>query len=289
MRILLRFLPLVALLLSVSGEAQVIRNGQRYSVPNLSVQDRFNRPVGRVPNARMGLMVGGRVGPTIFFGDLVDSGKAGFAGAVFVEKELNSFLNLRAALEVGFCQGGQIEGDGFRSIHGSLQVGVRFKLLDLIFGYDNQRLCQPYLLLGGGGIFYHPIKKLTGGFKQMWEEAQEGTILKFMDISSFKAAGQVYGGGGCSFCVSRKISITAEIHENMLFSDDYDTHEGYQNGDGSWTHSDGKFDFYLTPSLGVIYRFVSASKFTNGHKLVKSSYSNNHASSSRNANRMRRR
>lgn len=255
-------------------------------------QSRFNTPMGRVGSAKIGLLIGGRAGVAIGSGDLVDDGKCGFTASFIVEKEVNAWLNIRGALEGGFCQGGQVEGDGYRTVFGALEAGIKFRFLDLALSYDNQRRFNPYLTLGAGGNFYHPVKKIregTGFGAAMHQALSEGKLPKFLDVKSFKATGLAFGGGGCVVYINPKISAFAEAHENIVFTDDFDSHQGWEDGQGNWVDSKCKFDFYQTVSIGVLYRFFPASKYFTKHKLGNGSYGSAQRSSSRNGNRLRRR
>lgn len=259
---------------------------------NVVDQARYNTPIGRVSHWRIGLLMGGKAGCTVAWGDLIEDGLAGFTAGYVVEKEVHRALNVRGSLMFGFCQGKQKEGDGSRTVFGELQVACKYRFLDHIRGYDNQRRFNPYLVLGAGGVFYHTINR-----------AKEGSIFKGnvpvnlkdmvssakLAVAKFKPAGIAHGAFGLNIYVNPKISLYLEVADNIVFDDDFDKHRGWYNGRGEWVKSKTWYDSYATNCLGVMYRFFPASKYFTEHKLKNGNYGSAFRSSSRNGNRLRRR
>lgn len=255
----------------------------------------FNNPRGRVPEAQIGLSVGGKIGSTVYFGDLVDGGRARWTIGGFAEKQVMSCLGVRLGINVGQCTGKQDEGLEFKTFFTNAELMAMCYFLDLIQGYDDGRLFSPYVGAGAGGIFFSCEKNPVPGthigntFAEDVEAEKEDAYSDWrtydggMEISGF-ATGLV----GVQYSLTRHLWLNLDVKGDLLFTDTFDGHDGYPGPDGAWVSGD-KFDAMYTISLGVRYRFNTVSKFTNSSKYSRKSYLSNKRIYERNAKRMRRR
>lgn len=256
----------------------------------------FNNPRGRVPQQLLGLSVGGHIGATVYFGDLVDAGRARWTIGGYAEKTLNSWLSLRAQIDLGQVHGKQKEGIQFSSFFGTLNVLAKVSFLDLIQGYDDARVFCPYFALGGGGMLFkckkEPDESVIDVDKYManaeaggWEDYAQTWL--YYD-KGLQGAADAIGIVGVRYQWTSKLWFTLEAQGNIAFTDELDGHQGYPNGT-TWVDSDGKFDCLWTYTIGVQYRFYDVSKYTYSSKYSRKTYLKTRKIYERNAKRVRRR
>ena len=265
-------------------------------LPNVS-EAQYNNPRGRIPKQLLGLSVGARAGATVYFGDLVDAGRARWTVGAFVEKSVISWLDVRGQIDAGQVHGAQEEGIEFKSFFADVNVIARVRFLDLIQGYDDARLFCPYFGLGAGGMLFNCKKnpdeskidveaymsKATAGG---WEDLAEKWL--YYD-GGMKGAADAVGLVGVRYSLSSKLWLSFEVQGYMVFSDELDAHSGYPDNNGTWVESDGKYDCLWTTSFGVQYRFYDVSKYTSSSKYSRKNYLKTRRIYERNAKRMRRR
>lgn len=256
----------------------------------------YNNPRGRLPKQLLGLSIGARAGATMYFGDLVDSGRYRWTTGVYAEKNLLSWFALRAEIDAGQVHGKQKEGIKFKTFFADLNIVAKVHFLDLLQGYDDARTWNPYFGVGAGGILFNCKKNPTdvidvdaylsraqaGG----WED-QANTWLYY--DGGMKGSADALGLIGVRYALNSKLWLTCEAQGNIVFSDLFDAHDGYPNGDGTWHQSDGKFDCLWNLSFGVQYRFYNVSKFTSSSKYSRKAYLKTRKIYERNAKRVRRR
>ncbi len=264
-----------------------------------AVLAQFNNPRGRVNNFLLGLSFGGKVGSTIYFGDLVDAGRVRWTIGGFAEKQFNNFAAVRIGLDAGQCNGLQDIGDGikFNTTFFNLQALGKLSFLDLLLGYDYDRPFNPYFAIGAGGIFYsckkHP-DKISDDEARQQEIEKYGEDWEYLgwrtSEEGLKVSGSVTGLLGVTYRFTSKLKFFFEAKGDILLTDEFDAHHGYPTGKDTWQESDGKFDALWTLALGVQYRpfdfdtwTTTTSKYNRREKLrLRSSFD-------RNTKRMRRR
>lgn len=255
----------------------------------------FNNPRGRIPKWKLGLSVGAKAGATIYFGDLVDKGRARWTVGAFAEKQTLNWLSVRLAIDAGQVHGSQKEGIEFKSFFADLDLIAKVSFLDLIQGYDDARFITPYFGIGAGGVLFNCKKEpntdvidvdsyLATAAAGGWEE--DANKWLYYD-GGMKGAGQALGLIGARMAVNSKLWVLLEGQGNIVFSDELDAHQGYPDGKGGWVDSNGKFDCLWTVSVGVQYRFANVSKFTSSSKYSRKNYLKTRRIYERNAKRSR--
>ena len=260
-------------------------------------------PRGRVPEWQLALSVGGKAGSTIYFGDLVDQGRARWTIAGFGEKGFQKWLAGRLEFDFGQCHGGQEGADGelsldFKTTFFSLSGLAKFEFLNVGNNYDADRPFNPYFGLGGG-IYLFNCKKSPAG---SGVDGRETLLAKFGEDYPYADwqyseggldfAPHVLGMVGVRYAYTPKLSFLFEIRGDLLFTDDFDAHQGWPNyRTGEWIDSDGKFDCLYTVAIGAQYTFHEFNKWTNtSGKYSRRQYSNpKRKFEERNAKRQRRR
>ncbi len=257
----------------------------------------YNNPTGRVPNSMIGLSVGGKAGTTIYFGDLVDGGRVRWTASGYVEKTVMSWMDVRGEVDFGQCHGGQklygVDALDFSTTFFDLEAFAKFRFLDLIQGFDAGRLFNPYFAIGGGAILFSCKKNPGSDFDADAYKANVGND-EYADKwlysdNGMQAAAMASGIVGVRFAVSEKVSLLLEYKGDILFTDDFDGHQGWPAGGTEWVDSDGKFDALWTVSLGAQYRFYNISKYQSSSKYSRKNYLRTRKAYERNAKRMRRR
>lgn len=257
----------------------------------------YNNPRGRVPKQLLGLSVGCRAGSTVYFGDLVDAGRARWTVGGYVEKATSSWLSVRGMVDVGQVHGSQKEGIEFKTFFADVNVIAKVSFLDLIQGYDDSRAFCPYFGLGAGGVLFNCKKNPDESVINVEEYLAKATEGGWEDLANkwlyydggMKGAPDAVGIVGVRYALSSKIWLSCEAQGNIVFSDEVDGHSGYPDGKGGWVESDGKYDCLWTYSLGFQYRFYNVSKYTSSSKYSRKNYLKTRKIYERNAKRMRRR
>ncbi len=256
----------------------------------------YNNPRGRLPKQLLGLSIGARAGGVMYFGDLVDSGRFRWTAGAYVEKTILSWFSLRAMIEAGQAHGSQKWGIEFKTFFTDLNLVAKVHFLDLLQGYDDSRSWNPYFGVGAGGMLFSCKKNPTdaidvdeylsraeaGG----WEDLANKWLY---NDGGMQGTADVLGLVGVRYAVSSKLWITCEAQGNLLFTDLFDAHDGYPNGNGTWIQSEGKFDALWNVTFGVQYRFYNVSKFTSSSKYSRKAYLKTRKIYERNAKRVRRR
>lgn len=255
----------------------------------------YNMPRGRIPKQLLGLSVGGHAGATVYFGDLVDAGRVRWTISGFAEKHVNSWFSVRGMIDLGQVHGKQKEGIEFKTFFVDLNAIAKVSFLDLIQGYYDARPFCPYFGVGFGGILFNckknPDESVINVDEYManaagWEDLAEKWL--YYD-GGMKGAPQALGLLGVRYQLTSKLWLTYEIQGNIMFTDEFDAHQGYPDWNGNWVDSDGKFDCLWTTSFGVQYRFYGFSKYTSTSKYSRKNYLKTRKIYERNAKRMRRR
>lgn len=253
----------------------------------------YNNPRGRVPKNLLGLSVGGKIGATMYFGDLVDGGRAKWTVGGYVEKAALSWLCWRVEVEAGACKGAQGDALEFSTTFADIDALAKVHFLDLIQGYDDARPFSPYFALGGGAMFFKCKKNPQSGFDvEAYKEkvGNDEAADKWLNYDEgMKPTGLATGLLGVRYAVNSKLWITFEAKGDLLFTDEFDGHTGWPANADTWIESDGKYDALWTMAFGVQYRFYNVSKFTSSSKYSRKSYLRNRKIYEKNAKRMRRR
>lgn len=261
----------------------------------LSVQvswAQYNNPTGRPPKGMLGFSIGVKGGTTIYFGDLVDGGRVKWTAGAYAEKTLSSWLSWRAELDAGQCRGGQDDNIEFNTTFFNLDLLLKCYFLDLIQGYNDQRLFNPYFAVGAGGMAFK-CKKEPGSALDIDEYianvGDEEMANKWMYYDGgMEIAGMATGIVGVRYQINEKLWATLEAKGDMLFTDYFDGHQGWPDGAGNWVDSEKRFDALWTISAGVQYRFYSQSKYRTSAKYSRKNYLKTRKIYERNAKRMRR-
>lgn len=273
-----KFSILLTLLMLLSGAAEA----------------QYNMPRGRIPKQLLGLSVGGHAGATVYFGDLVDAGRVRWTIGGFAEKHINSWFLVRAGIDLGQVHGSQVEGIEFKTFFTDIHAIGKVHFLDLIQGYYDERPFNPYFGIGAGGIFYNckknPDESVIDVDAYLARAADKDLAEKWLYYDGgMKISGEALGLLGVRYQLNNKLWLTYEIQGNIVFTDQFDAHQGWPDSQGNWIDSDGKFDCLWTTSLGVQYRFYNVSKYTNTSKYSRQNYLKTRKIYERNAKRMRRR
>ncbi|MBQ3636432.1 MAG: hypothetical protein II951_12590 [Bacteroidales bacterium] len=282
----------------------------------------YNNPRGRVPEFLLGLSYGGKVGATVYFGDLVDKGRARWTLGAFAEKQCNEWVYARLALDFGQCHGAQTQTFKvgyqteekpvleFKTGFVNLQAIGKVQFLDLIGGYDDGRPFNPYFGIGIGGIFFN-CKKHPVNVTKTKEQASmtDDQVAKAMDEEKYlpehpdyvgwrtyedgmKVSGSLAGLLGVKIMLTPRLSLLVEGKGDLLFTDEFDAHHGYPTGaheKATWVNGH-KYDALWTIAAGAQFRPYDFSKFTvTSSKYTRKNYLRNRASYERNQRRLRRR
>lgn len=278
----------------------------------------------KVPVILQGLYAGGKVGPNLFFGDLVDDGKTKIGTDVFALYEVQPYLMARAGIGggvLGGVQGSKSNGLKFTTPYFNFNVGADFTFLNLLQFHNPSRIVDPYVGLGAGVLMFSATKEDTKGRVSDTEYGDWRNVK-----TGFKAAPFIYGIIGGRYFINRHWSAILEIQANMPFSDDLDGHTGWaskktdeemdqerndiqdridqeindaanegvtinpgevpQPNEYKW-HS-GKNDFFYTIMAGATYKFEDKT-WKNKSRYNRSVYLHNKKVYKRNASRKRRR
>ena len=253
----------------------------------------FNNPIGRIPDSQLGLSVGGRLGTTVYFGDLVDGGRVKWTTSGYVEKCILSWLSWRAGIDAGQCKGGQNDNIEFSTTFFDVEAFAKVHFLDLIQGYDDSRLFSPYFAVGGGAMFYNCKKEPTSSFdveayKKKVGNDDYANLWLYYD-EGMQLTPMVSGVLGVRYALNRKLWLTFDVKGDLLFTDKFDGHTGWPTSSTEWTESQKPYDALWTVALGVQYRFHSVTKYQSTSKYSRKSYLQNRRIYERNARRLRRR
>lgn len=261
----------------------------------VAAEAQYNNPRGRVPKGQLGLSIGGRAGATVYFGDLVDAGRARWTIGGYAEKEVLSWLAVRGMIDLGQVHGSQKEGIEFKTFFVDLNFMAKVSFLDLIQGYDSGRPFTPYFGVGVGGVLFNCKKNPDESVLDVdaylaksagWEDLANKWL--YYD-GGMKGAADAIGLVGVRYALTSKLWLTAEAQGNIVFSDELDAHQGYPDYNGNWVDSDGKYDCLWTYSVGLQYRFYSVSKYQTTSKYSRKNYIRTRKIYERNAKRVRRR
>ncbi len=267
----------------------------------------------RIPYFLRGFYLNAKVGPNLFFGSLVDDGKWRLGLDTYAQKELMPFLTARAGLGGGMLHGHQESGTlEFKTTYINFNVGLDCNILNLIQGYDLQRMIEPYFGLGGGVLMYSATKELDYEIGDALAEIDDWRNVE----TGFTAAPFVYGLIGGRYQVNKHWGISLEVQGNYVFANDLDGHSGYrrnptaaeqaainagtrglteaeqawidETGRSDYIWVEGKNDCFWTIMAGVSYKFYD-SLFRHKSRFNREVYLQNRKAYKRNASRVRRR
>lgn len=275
----------------------------------MSVDAQQNGRRKKIPPILKGLSVSGRIGPNIFWGDIVDDGKTRLSLEGSASKEMRPWLAVRASLGGGFFAGKQDGGISFKTPYFELSGGTDFFVLNQK-GWYRDRMVDPYVGVGTGLFMYSAKKTYTPPdeyHKQKYEELlADPNYEDWQTVNTgFKACLNLYGLMGVKVKVDKRHwTVHAEVKGNYVPTDELDGHDGYRrpyseselaaleeeglspDPGGKWIK--GKNDFFYTIMVGCSYKFADmgwrASSEYNRRK-----YQQNKKSYTKNAKRKRRR
>ncbi|TCO08756.1 hypothetical protein [Natronoflexus pectinivorans] len=221
-----------------------------------------------------GLSVTAKVGPNIFFGDLVDEGRIGYTAGIVADREMTRTLSARAQLMGGVMQGTQIfptTGEAyaeFDNMYFEFTFGGTYRPLNDLMGYFKERTFQPYALLQAGFVYYN-ASEYWGPASVMTSGAEPGEKWR----TATGLAPIVGAGGGASIWLSPRLSANFEFAGNLAFSDKLDAHDvWYDSWDPLGTeHDTDPYDFYYSVTLGITY-LIQDSPFRNEPRFNRRSY-----------------
>ncbi len=251
----------------------------------------FNNPTGRPPKAMLDLSIGAKAGTTLYFGDLVDGGRAKWTIGAYTEKALNSWLCWRAEFDAGQCKGGQNDNIEFNTTFFSLDLFLKCHFLDLIQGYNDRRPFCPYVAIGAGGLAFKckkepgPALDIEDYISRVGNEEMANKWMYYDGGMEF--TGVATGFVGVRYQINQKLWATLDAKGDLLFTDYFDGHQGYPDNAGNWVDSDAKFDALWTISAGIQYRFYSQSKYMTSSKYSRKNYLKTRKIYERNAKRIR--
>lgn len=221
------------------------------------------------PQIWEGFSVTGRLGANHFYGDLVDDGRTRYTLGFTADKELNTFLSLRASVMGGAMAGTQFSSDNlknawFNNVYTEFNVGATFRPLNVLLGYFKQRSLNPYII-GQVGAMYYSATKYWGvyganfdkGFGSVWNETSGVTPT-------------LSGGLGISYWINSQWSINIEAIGTVPFTDELDAHKEYEVPGGGVIQTAAN-DFYYTTSVGVTF-LIDDSRWKNEPKYNRKAY-----------------
>ena len=296
------FFTILSFLLAFSVVVDAQQNGRRRK---------------KIPPILKGLSVSGRIGPNIYWGDIVDDGKTRLSLEGSASKEMRPWLAVRASLGGGFFAGKQDGGLSFKTPYVELAGGADFFILNQK-GWYRDRMVDPYVGIGTGLFMYSAKKTYTPPDEYHRLKYEEELELGKSDPdykdwrnvnTGFKPCLNLYGLLGVKVKVDKRHwSVHAEVKGNYVPTDLLDGHDGYRRAYteseiealkeegfdenspkvqlGKWIS--GKNDFFYTIMVGCSYKFADmgwkASSEYNRRK-----YQQNKKSYTKNAKRKRRR
>lgn len=232
-----------------------------------------------------GVTINPKIGPSLYMGDMVDKSNWRLTTGASVEKELLPWLSGRFEMTGGLLAGVMNAGSdiGFDTKYVDITLGATVFPVDLIGGYYNKRLVNPYVsLMGGFGIFN--VKK-NSDCTAAWAQAGDGNVL----------APMVCGVLGAKYRINKNFGVNLEINGHLPFSDEIDGHNGWSpesapdETTGAYMNwNDGKNDFYYTVMVGMTYK-IQETQWRVSSNYNRKTYVKNRKAYKRNANRMRRR
>ncbi len=258
----------------------------------------YNNPRGRANTSLLDFSVGGKAGMTLYFGDLMASDRACWNVGALAEKNASSWIAVRLGIDGGQVKGANDYQRQFKTTFVDVNLFCKFYPLDLIQGYEDGRLFNPYFGLGGGGLYFSAKKEPTSDMtEEEIAEISAKSVLhqEFLYSEKSGLTGEVGGFIGVRYSFSTKLYIFFEATGLMLFTDDFDAYTGYPISDKdsesgySWKESDSQNDCMWTITIGAQYRFYDFSKYSYSSKYSRKSYLRNRVTYERNARRMRRR
>ncbi|MCG8582545.1 MAG: DUF6089 family protein [Bacteroidales bacterium] len=226
----------------------------------------------RKPRIWEGFSVSGRIGANYFYGDLVDDGRTHVSLGFNADKEINTYLALRASIMTGKMSGKQIAGDKsdpdliyayFDNFYTELNAGATFKPLNLFMGYFRQRSFNPYVIGQVGMIYYGASEYYGNGNDQ---GVPDGTLWREKNGISPSVA----GGLGLSYWINSQWSINVEAIGTLPFSDELDGHSEWSSPDGTVYQTDAN-DFYYTTTVGITF-LIDDSRWKNEPKYNRKAY-----------------
>lgn len=256
-----------------------------------------------------GFFVGGKVGPNLYFGDLVDDGKTKIGIDVFAQKEVLPYLMVRGGIGggiLGGIQGSKKNGLTFTTPYFNFNVGADWTFLNLFQYYTAQRLVEPYIGVGCGLLMYSATKKTI---QELSEEIK--AVDDWRNVATgFTVSPFVYGLAGGRYNINRHWGVSVEVQGNFALTDELDGHTGWRgtysqeeidqmkkeyidagldpNKVPTTVWNDGKNDFFYTIMAGCTYKFADF-EWKHKARYNRNAYIRNRKVYKRNASRVRRR
>ncbi|NPA38060.1 MAG: hypothetical protein GXO47_14550 [Chlorobi bacterium] len=212
-----------------------------------------------------GFSVSPMVGINMFYGDLVDNSRTSYSGGAIAEREISPYLSARLQLMAGKMKGAQYTNNDllsadFTNMYVDFAMGVKFKPLDVIYGYFKERPFNPYIFGQVGIIYYNATEKFYEGYPVPYRPDREASGMS--PIVSF--------GPGLSYWVSPRISVRAELNGVYVFGDEVDAHKEWENQEGDIFDTNSN-DYYYTITAGVTY-LINDAKWKNMPKYSRKAY-----------------
>ncbi|WP_430814901.1 hypothetical protein [Carboxylicivirga sp. RSCT41] len=226
----------------------------------------------RKPRIWEGFSVSGRAGANYFYGDLVDDGRTHISLGFNADKEINTFLALRASIMTGKMSGKQLAGDKtdpdliyayFDNFYTEFNVGATFRPLNVLLGYFKQRSFNPYVI-GQAGMVYYGASEYYGN--ENYQGIPDGTLWREKNGISPTIA----GGLGLSYWINSQWSINIEGIGTLPFSDELDGHSEWFLPDGTAVQTDAN-DFYYTTTIGITF-LIDDNRWKNEPKYNRKAY-----------------
>lgn len=178
----------------------------------------------QIPEILRGFWVNAKVGPTMFYGDIVDDGKTKFAFSASADKEVLKWLNVRAELEMNTFGGKQDGGLEFKSSAFGVNVAGLVNVLN-VTGYYSTSPFIPYVGLGGGIMMVNYDKKPGKTPSRTLNKYEK----EYMYVKGSTMAPTVYGLLGAKYMINKHWGVSVEVKGAFPFSDMIDGHDKWWN------------------------------------------------------------
>lgn len=178
----------------------------------------------QIPSILRGLWANAKIGPTMYFGDLVDDGSTKFAFSLSADKEVLKWLNIRAELEYNMLGGKQDGGLFFKSTAMGVNVGGLVNVLN-VSGYYNPSPLVPYVGLGGGILMVNYDKKPENEPSRPLNKYE----MEYLYVKGSTMAPSVYGLLGAKYKINKHWGVSVEVKGVFPFSDMLDGHDKWWN------------------------------------------------------------
>ncbi|MCL2074165.1 MAG: hypothetical protein FWH18_09600 [Marinilabiliaceae bacterium] len=250
-------LLLLIIWVGVSGYSQYRRQSSNYFIDGLSITP--------------------KIGPNIFYGDLMDDSRIGYAVGVCADREMHELLSARVQILGGSMRGtmrGQaasiigLPALSFTNFYTEFTLGGTFRPLNFFLGYFKERTFQPYILLQGGIIYYNA--------KEFW---LRDTDIRNWETDLWRTASGIHligaAGGGTTIWLNPRTKLSLEFYGTWTLGDELDAHKDwYSSNNPDKIYQTANNDFYYTATFGINF-LINDSKFRNNYSYNRQTFLKN--------------